>query len=247
MRGSMTTARAIAVRCFWPPDSVMPRSPDHRVVALREVGDVLVEPRDRRRLLDAPPTLRVLPLLPPCPSCPSRPPSRRIASSPNAMLSASVSEKRNGSCGTKPIAPRSTASGIVADVDAVDEHRAGRRIVQPRQQADQRRLPRAGDADERHGLPGLDAGRDVVEDRRAVVANARSRNSISPRMPVRLSRTLVRSSVSVRCSSRPWRSSSAMAGTASSTSSIRFQLRHAALEHVRDPAEGDHRPASIVR
>ena len=25
--GRMTSARAIAVRCFWPPESVMPRSP----------------------------------------------------------------------------------------------------------------------------------------------------------------------------------------------------------------------------
>ena len=57
---------------------------DHRVVALREVGDVLVEPRDRRRLLDAPPTLRrrpppaspappaPLPHLPHLPSCRTR-------------------------------------------------------------------------------------------------------------------------------------------------------------------------------
>jgi hypothetical protein len=27
MRGSVASARASAVRCFWPPDSVMPRSP----------------------------------------------------------------------------------------------------------------------------------------------------------------------------------------------------------------------------
>ena len=26
-RGSTTSARAIAIRCRWPPDSVMPRSP----------------------------------------------------------------------------------------------------------------------------------------------------------------------------------------------------------------------------
>ncbi len=31
---------------------------------------------------------------------------------PNATLSASVSENRNGSCGTKPIAPRSSRSGM---------------------------------------------------------------------------------------------------------------------------------------
>ena len=51
---------------------------------------------------------------PPAPlrTCPrsTDPPSR--PSSPNATLSASVSENRNGSCGTKPMAPRRTASGI---------------------------------------------------------------------------------------------------------------------------------------
>ena len=57
----------------------------------------------------------------------------------------------------------------VADVDAVDEHRAGRRIVQPREQGDQRRLARAGDADERDGLPRLDPRGHVVEHRRAAV------------------------------------------------------------------------------
>ena len=52
MRGSMTMARASAVRCFWPPDSVMPALAHHRLVALREVGDVLVEPRDGGRGFD---------------------------------------------------------------------------------------------------------------------------------------------------------------------------------------------------
>ena len=62
----------------------------------------------RRRPASAPPSPRPphLPHLPHLPTCPA------IASSPNATLSASVSENRNGSCGTKPIAPRSTASGI---------------------------------------------------------------------------------------------------------------------------------------
>ena len=85
------------------------------------------------------------------------------------MLSASVSENRNGSCGTKPIAPRRTRQRNLAHVDAVHEHRARRRIVKPRHQVDQRRLARAGDADERHGLAGRDPGRYVVEDRGAVV------------------------------------------------------------------------------
>ena len=67
----------------------------------------------------------------------------------------------------------------VAHVDAVDEDGAARRIVQPREQADERRLAGAGRADERDGLPRLDAQRDVIEhERRRRTRNARSRNSI---------------------------------------------------------------------
>ena len=103
---------------------------DHRVVALRERRDVLVEPRDAAAAARG-----------------SAPASRRPSSpppTPNAMLSAIVSENRNGSCGTKPMAPRSTRERQVAHVHAVDEHRARRRVVQPRQQADQRGLARPG-------------------------------------------------------------------------------------------------------
>ena len=55
----------------------------------------------------------------------------------------------------------------VAHVDIVDEHGARRRIVQPRQQRDQGRFARAGDADERHRLPRLDGRRNVVQHRDA--------------------------------------------------------------------------------
>ena len=108
---------------------------DHRVVSLGEVGDILVEPSHGRRVFDAPPPLLfrliaspvlparcpLLPFLPPacpsrpsCPPCPSRhsaAPGTLRASKPNATLAAKVSEKRNGSCGTNPMAPRRTASG----------------------------------------------------------------------------------------------------------------------------------------
>ena len=69
----------------------------------------------------------------------------------------------------------------LADVDAVQEHRARRRFVQARQQADECRLARSGRADERHRLPGLDAQRHVFEDRKSApgYVNTRLRNSIA--------------------------------------------------------------------
>ena len=50
----------------------------------------------------------------------------------------------------------------LADVDAADRHGARRRLVQPRQQVDQRRLAGAGAADERDRLARLDAEADVA-------------------------------------------------------------------------------------
>ena len=35
-------ARAIAIRCRWPPERVIPRSPDHGFVALSEPADELL-------------------------------------------------------------------------------------------------------------------------------------------------------------------------------------------------------------
>ena len=48
-----------------------------------------------------------------------------------------------------------TASVVLADVDAVDQHAARRRVVEARNQADERRLAGAGQADERDHLAGL--------------------------------------------------------------------------------------------
>ena len=68
---------------------------DQRVVALRKLREVLVEPRDALR-----PSRDAIPLAP----------DRRAQ--PKAMFSAIVALNRNGSWATKPIAPRSTASGM---------------------------------------------------------------------------------------------------------------------------------------
>ncbi len=204
MRGSSITARASAVRCFWPPDSVMPRSPTDRVVALGKFLDVLVEPRDRgrgahARVRDAGGTVRHRRRRTRC----SRRSCRRRGTAPAAR-----SRSR-----------RAASQRNLADVDAVDEDRARRRLVQPRQQVDQRRLAGAGGADERRGLPGLDPQRHVVEHRRlgagiregqvadldaAAHRRARGPPAVTP--------------------------ASSMSGTASSTSSIRF---HDAMPRCR--------------
>ncbi len=58
----------------------------------------------------------------------------------------------------------------LAHVDAVDEHRSPGGVEQPRGEADDRRLAGAGAADDRRGLAGSGAERDVVEHR---IAGAR--------------------------------------------------------------------------
>ena len=87
-------ARAMAVRCFWPPERVMPRSPTmvskpwgNSRISVGDVGGAgggfdLLSRRVARRVLD-----------------------------PKAMFSAMVVEKRKVSCGTKPMAARRVASG----------------------------------------------------------------------------------------------------------------------------------------
>ena len=89
MRGSVSRARARARRWRCPPESVTPRSPTTRVVAVGEGGDELVRLRRRGRRLD----LR-----------------RRGARPPKAMFSAMVRENRNTSCSMMAIWRRSAAS-----------------------------------------------------------------------------------------------------------------------------------------
>ncbi len=112
----------------------------------------------------------------------------------------------------------------LADVDAVDEHRARRRIVQAREQADQRRLAGAGTTDERDGLPGLDARRDMIEDRRAVVgedeiaefdlaADRRLRRYRPAACSLHLRRARVRRTVSASGSPAPCRAPRASASS----------------------------------
>ena len=139
---------------------------DHRVVALGELRHVLVEPAR-------------------CPAArPRRGPSaqRPADAVPKAMLSASVSEKRNGSCGTKPMAAAARrATGRArprrrgTPCPAAGRSSRGSRLMSVD-------LPDPVAPDERHRLPRLDRG--PTRRRRTVRspnANVRSRNSISPR------------------------------------------------------------------
>ena len=142
---------------------------DHRVVALREIGDVLVEARDGRGGHDAShPGVAAIAARSASSGDPVLDAAWRAscASSPKATLSASVSENRNGSCGTKPIAPRSTASGMsrtstpsMKTVPGGGSCRRASRLISVD-------LPDPVDADERDRLSGLDLRRDVIEDRR---------------------------------------------------------------------------------
>ena len=52
IRGSASSARAIATRWRWPPESGQPALADDRVVAVRQAGDELVRLRAPRRRLD---------------------------------------------------------------------------------------------------------------------------------------------------------------------------------------------------
>ena len=92
-------ARAIAVRCFWPPDKRDAALADHGLVALRKCFDIA---RESRQLGRASGSVRRL-----------RP------STPQAMFSARVALNRNVSCGTKPICRRSSFGIEIAQVHAI--------------------------------------------------------------------------------------------------------------------------------
>ena len=93
MRGSAMSARAIAARCFCPPDSVIPRSP---TIVSNPSGNEATSLSSRAMPAAHSIRARSADFAPPC---------------ANAMLSAIDSEKRNASCGTNPMARRRAASG----------------------------------------------------------------------------------------------------------------------------------------
>ncbi len=143
MRGSRMTARAMAVRCFWPPERVMPRSPTR-----------VWKPRGNSRISVAMWAMRAASSI-----------SAWVASgAPKAMLWAMVSEKRKVSCGTKPMSARRSDEGIVADGEVVDEEGVGWGVVEAGDEGDEGGFAGAGGADDGEGGAGGDIEGDVVED-----------------------------------------------------------------------------------
>ena len=79
------------------------------------------------------------------------------------MLLASVPENSSGSCSTTLICSRSDASVQVAHVEAVEQHAPALRVVEARQQAQQRALAGAGRPDDRDPRPGWRVEDDVLK------------------------------------------------------------------------------------
>ena len=74
-------------------------------------------------------------------------------------------ENRYGRCGHEADRAPQHVGVEVAHVDAADEHAALGAVEQPQDEVDERRLARAGAADDRGGLPGRGRERDVAEHR----------------------------------------------------------------------------------
>ena len=146
IRGSRSSVRAMAMRCFWPPESVTPRSPTQVVIAVRQADDELVDAGGLGR------GARSLPA-----SRPAR---------PYAMLSRMVPMNRKTSCCTMPMLRRSDSSVMSRTSMAIDRDAAAGHVVEAGHQVHDRGLAasrpargarspcRAGidiDADERRG------------------------------------------------------------------------------------------------
>ena len=142
--GSIISARAIAVRCFWPPESVSPRSP---TVVVQRSGKVSTS-TSRRATATA--CFEILDGVP-------------LRGAEGDVAGDGVAEEER-LLRHHADAPAQDAEREIAHVDAVDEDRARRRIVEPRQQAHERRLAAAGRADDGERRARRHAQRDVVQD-----------------------------------------------------------------------------------
>ena len=143
-RGSVSSARAMAMRWRCPPESPTPRSPIDRVVALGQRVDELGR---LRRLGRGAHLARA-----------SRRAGRR------RCCRARVPEKSSASCSTTPICERRLDERHLAHVVPVDEHRAAGDVVEARDQVDDGALARAGGAEQRHHLARLDGEADAAQD-----------------------------------------------------------------------------------
>src|SRR6478752_4828215 len=108
MRGLRMMARAIAVRCFWPPESVKPRSPTM-------VAYLSGKPSISGAIFAASAALRTA--------------SSVASSTPKAMFSRTESLKRNVSWGHEADGATQKVDREVADRVAVDQDGAGSGVV----------------------------------------------------------------------------------------------------------------------
>ena len=162
---------------------------------------------------------------------------------------------------------RRSAQAVLADVDAVEQHRAAVRVVEARQQADERRLAAARAADDRDGLARRDLDADAAaapgpcrRRRRTSRRGTRSRRgrASSATSPPRssaaassTSKTL--SPAAMPCCSGPTTLTRRRSGAVTSSSAVRKDvnspivqpaLEHVADRHVHDRGEARSRRSS---
>ena len=134
--------RAIARRCFWPPESLTPRSPMTVSSPSGSDGDQLVQP---------------------CPA--GGVPDLGLAGAEAAIgdvLADGAAEQEDVLLHDADLAAQ-RRERHVADVDAVDRDGAAVDLVEARQQRADRRLAGARGTDEGHGLAGPDRQVEAVE------------------------------------------------------------------------------------
>ena len=137
--GLAATARASASRWRWPPERLRPSSP---IIVSTPVGQVVRRSRPARSRAPRADGLGLRAAVP----------SRR----PSSTLSRTDAENSVASSNAMAMCVRSSLAGEVAHVDAVERHAPAGHVVQARGERGERRLARAGEADERHGLARLE-------------------------------------------------------------------------------------------
>ena len=147
MRGSIRSARAIAMRCRCPPDSVIPRSPITVSYPCGQVfDDEVMGLRRARRRLD------------------------RLVRSVRQAEGDVVAHRRREEkriLGDDPDLAAQRPTLNVSDVGTVHEHTAARDLVEARNERGQGGLAGASSADQRESAAGRDLEIDVFEDETA--------------------------------------------------------------------------------
>ena len=146
-RGSNASARANDSSCFCPTDSVAPRSATgvSRPPGRRSMNGAGVHRLDAR----------------------ARTASSSIVGVPEPDVAGDRAGEQVDVLQHQAEHARAARRGPLADVDAVDRDAPLLHVVEPQQQVDDRRLARAGGADDRHALARLDVERHVLQHRLA--------------------------------------------------------------------------------